>query len=179
MSASHIESTRSYNMSRIGFKNTKPEHVVRHYLFSKVLRYRKNDKRYPGKHDLFFPKYRIILFINCCFWQMNENCRYFVLPKSNQQFWYSNFLRKKQNDERNKQLLEQEGWQIITVWEYQLKKDRRQKALLTKTTKTLSLSSTLHKPAIFRPVTSPGSSPNRWTSAHASILHRKGFPSPR
>ena len=129
MNDHHTPESRSYNMSRIGGKNTKPELVVRKYLFSKGLRYRKNDKRYPGKPDLVFPKYRIIIFINGCFWHMHDNCRYFVLPKSNQQYWYPKLLRNKQNDEDNIQLLEQAGWHVITVWECQLKKASRDEYL--------------------------------------------------
>lgn len=84
MADNHTKDSRSYNMSRIGSKDTKPEELVRKYLFNKGLRYRKNDKRYLGKPDLVFPKYRTVIFINGCFWHMHEPCEKFVLPKSNQ-----------------------------------------------------------------------------------------------
>jgi DNA mismatch endonuclease Vsr len=78
---------RKYNMSRIRGKNTKPEELVRKYLFSKGLRYRKNDKRLPGQPDIVLPKYRTIVFVHGCFWHMHEGCRYFVLPATNTEFW--------------------------------------------------------------------------------------------
>lgn len=67
MSDYHSPQVRSYNMSRIKSRDTKPENIVRLYLFSRGLRYRKNDKRYPGKPDAVFPKYRTVLFVNGCF----------------------------------------------------------------------------------------------------------------
>jgi DNA mismatch endonuclease (patch repair protein) len=69
-------------MSRIRNGGTKPEAIVRKYLFSRGLRYRKNDKRYPGKPDMVFPKYRTAVFVNGCFWHCHEGCSDFVMPKS-------------------------------------------------------------------------------------------------
>ncbi|MDF2523774.1 MAG: vsr, partial [Clostridiales bacterium] len=83
---------RSYNMSRIQSKNTKPEEIVRKYLFSKGLRYRKNDKRYPGHPDIVLPKYKTAVFVNGCFWHMHE-CNAFVLPKSNTNYWLPKLMR--------------------------------------------------------------------------------------
>ena len=82
----HDEKTRSYNMSRIRGKDTKPEELVRKYLFSQGFRYRKNDRRLPGKPDIVLPKYRTVIFVNGCFWHKHEGCRYFVWPKSNPDF---------------------------------------------------------------------------------------------
>lgn len=82
----HSKETRSYNMSRIRSTNTKPEEIVRKYLFSKGFRYRKNDKRYPGKPDIVLPKYKTIVFVNGCFWHGHTGCRYFVIPKTNTEF---------------------------------------------------------------------------------------------
>lgn len=78
----HSKETRSYNMSRIKGKDTKPEVLVRKYLFSKGLRFRKNDKRYPGHPDIVLPKYKTIIFVHGCFWHFHENCRYAVMPSS-------------------------------------------------------------------------------------------------
>ena len=83
----HDKGTRSYNMSRIKSKNTKPEEMVRKYLFSHGFRYRKNDRRLPGTPDIVLPKYKITIFINGCFWHGHNSCRYFVIPKSNTEFW--------------------------------------------------------------------------------------------
>ena len=80
---------RSYNMSRIHGKDTRPEEMVRKYLFSQGFRYRKNDARLPGKPDIVLPKYKTVIFVNGCFWHKHEGCKYFVWPKSNAEFWKS------------------------------------------------------------------------------------------
>ena len=87
MADNHTKEIRSYNMSRIRSKNTKPEEMVRKYLFSQGFRYRKNDTRLPGKPDIVLPKYKTVIFVNGCFWHKHENCKYFVWPKTNEDFW--------------------------------------------------------------------------------------------
>lgn len=121
--------SRSYNMSRIKGKNTKPEELVRKYLFSKGFRYRKNDRRLPGSPDIVLPKYRVVVFVNGCFWHGHTGCRYFVWPQNNAEFW-----RKKISDNiaRDKAQLEEltaAGWRCITVWECELKPQRREMTL--------------------------------------------------
>ena len=83
----HDKQTRSFNMSRIKGKDTKPEEIVRKYLFKQGFRYRKNDKKLPGKPDIVLPKYKTVIFVNGCFWHKHDGCKYFVWPKSNQDFW--------------------------------------------------------------------------------------------
>ena len=83
----HSKEIRSYNMSRIRSTGSKPEEIVRKYLFSKGLRYRKNVSVLPGKPDIVLPKYRSIVFVNGCFWHCHRNCKYFVMPKSNTEYW--------------------------------------------------------------------------------------------
>lgn len=121
--------TRSRVMSRIRGKDTKPEILVRSYLFSRGLRFRKNDKRYPGKPDIVLPKYNTVVFVHGCFWHQHEGCKYATMPKSNVDFWRNKFDRNKERDERNQKELEEMGWNVITVWECQLKKDRREETL--------------------------------------------------
>ena len=77
---------RSYNMSRIHGKDTKPEELVRKFLFSQGFRYRKNDARLPGKPDIVLPKYKTVIFVNGCFWHKHEGCKYFVWPQNNKEF---------------------------------------------------------------------------------------------
>jgi DNA mismatch endonuclease (patch repair protein) len=125
----HSKETRSYNMSRIRSSNTKPEELVRKYLFSRGLRYRKNDKRYPGKPDMIFPKYRTAVFVNGCFWHKHIGCRWFVLPKSNTEFWETKLENNRQRDERNIARLRADGWNVIVVWECELKKPVRDERL--------------------------------------------------
>lgn len=119
----HSKETRSYNMSRIRSTNTKPEEIVRKYLFSKGFRYRKNDKRYPGKPDIVLPKYKTIVFVNGCFWHGHTGCRYFVIPKTNTDFWVSKINCNIERDQKQVKQLKDEGWNVIVIWECQLKTD--------------------------------------------------------
>ena len=112
---------RSENMSRIRSTNTKLEEIVRKYLFSHGFRYRKNDKRYPGKPDIVLPKYRTIIFVNGCFWHMH-GCSRSRLPRSNEEYWKPKIERNIKRDAENKQKLEVAGWNVIIVWECELKK---------------------------------------------------------
>ena len=125
----HSKETRSYNMSQIKGKDTKPEVLVRKYLFSKGLRFRKNDKRYPGHPDIVLPRYKTVVFIHGCFWHLHEGCRYAIMPSSNVEFWEKKLYGNRDRDKRNKDLLEEMGWHVITIWECQLKKDNRDKTL--------------------------------------------------
>lgn len=125
----HTPEQRSYNMSQIRGKNTKPEELVRKYLFSQGFRYRKNDSRLPGKPDIVLPKYRTVIFVNGCFWHGHEGCRYFVWPKNNAEFWKEKISGNIQRDRQNHQLLEQQGWYVIDVWECELKKGSVQQTL--------------------------------------------------
>ena len=121
----HLPEKRSYNMSRIRCKDTKPEELVRKYLFSQGFRYRKNDARLPGKPDIVLPKYKTVIFVNGCFWHGHEGCKYFVWPKNNAEFWKEKIGKNIVRDRTNHQLLRAQGWKIIDVWECQLKKDSR------------------------------------------------------
>lgn len=117
----HSKEIRSYNMSKIHSKNTKPEEKVRKYLFSKGFRYRKNAKKLPGTPDIVFPKYKTVIFVNGCFWHVH-NCGKFHWPKSNEDFWRSKLLRNIERDEQNYKSLEKDGWKVIIVWECELNK---------------------------------------------------------
>ncbi len=117
-------------MSQIRSKNTKPEEIVRKYLFSEGFRYRKNDKRYPGRPDIILPKYKTVIFVNGCFWHMHDGCSKFVMPKSNIEYWKPKLERNKRHDIENKIALEKQGWKVIVVWECDLKKDKRDGRLM-------------------------------------------------
>jgi DNA mismatch endonuclease (patch repair protein) len=119
-------------MSCIKGKNTKPEEIVRKYLFSHGFRYRKNDKRLPGTPDIVLPKYKTVIFINGCFWHGHEGCRYFVIPKTNTGFWVNKIETNKQRDIRKISELQALGWKAVVVWECQLKinKDKTLKELV-------------------------------------------------
>lgn len=114
---------RSWNMSRIRSRDTKIEMKVRQYLFAKGFRFRKNDKRYPGKPDVVLPKYKTVIFINGCFWHMHEGCKQGRLPKSNVEFWQKKMERNAANDRLHQAQLTESGWNVIVLWECELKRD--------------------------------------------------------
>ena len=125
----HDSKTRSYNMSRSKGKNTKPEETVRKYLFSQGFRYRKNDKRLPGKPDIVLPKYKTIIFVNGCFWHKHEGCRYFAWPQNNAEFWKEKIESNVVRDKKQYEELQDAGWRVIIVWECELKKKRKSDTL--------------------------------------------------
>lgn len=129
MSDVHDAETRSYNMRQIKGKNTKPEIMVRRFLFSRGFRYRLNDKKLPGKPDIVLPKYNTVIFINGCFWHGHDNCKYFVIPKTRTEWWLQKIARNKQVDSNNFQILQVLGWQVLTIFECELKKENRDKTL--------------------------------------------------
>ena len=116
----HDKATRSYNMSQIKGKDTKPELIVRKFLFSHGFRYRLHDKKLPGKPDIVLPKYKTVIFVNGCFWHGHENCKYFVVPKTKTEWWIDKINKTKENDLRHANELISNGWQIIELWECQL-----------------------------------------------------------
>lgn len=129
MSDVHNPKQRSYNMSRIRSKDTKPEEIVRKYLFSKGFRYRKNDARFPGKPDIVLPKYKTVIFVNGCFWHKHEGCKYFVWPENNAEFWRNKIMSNVERDKRNYEQIQKQGWRILVVWECELKPKDRDKTL--------------------------------------------------
>jgi DNA mismatch endonuclease (patch repair protein) len=117
---------RSWNMSRIRGKDTDIEKMVRSYLFSRGFRFRKNDKRYPGKPDVVLPKYRTVIFVNGCFWHRHEGCKRATTPKTNVEFWEQKFARNVARDRATVEQLEAEGWKVLTIWECELEGDAEQ-----------------------------------------------------
>ncbi len=120
----HSPETRSFNMSQIKGKNTKPEELVRRYLFSHGFRYRKNVSTLPGKPDIVLPKYKTCIFVNGCFWHKHAGCRYFVWPKNNAEFWKKKITGNVERDLRQQNELRLLGWNVVVIWECELKKDR-------------------------------------------------------
>lgn len=108
-------------MSHIRSKNTTPEEIVRKYLFKNGFRYRKNDARFPGKPDIVLPKYKTVVFVNGCFWHKHD-CPRFVYPSSNQEYWIPKIKRNAERDKHDKKLLQNMGWNVLVVWECELKK---------------------------------------------------------
>lgn len=120
---------RHHCMASIRGKNTRPEIMVRKFLFSRGFRYRLNHPRLPGHPDIVMRKYRTCIFVNGCFWHGHDNCRYFVLPKTNTEFWKAKIERNRTRDIEEQHKLASMGWHCITVWECQLKPTVRKQTL--------------------------------------------------
>ena len=114
---------RSWNISRIKGKDTKIEVEVRKYLFSKGYRFRKNDKRYPGKPDIVLPKYHVAIFVHGCFWHRHEGCKDATTPKTRTEFWHEKFDENVKNDQIKQEKLRELGWKVIVIWECELKRN--------------------------------------------------------
>jgi DNA mismatch endonuclease (patch repair protein) len=127
----HDAVTRSYNMSRIKGKNTKPELLLRKVLHAYGFRYRLHVQSLPGRPDIVMPAYRTAIFIHGCFWHGHQGCRYFVTPKTRTEWWTDKINRNIANDKNASDRLKNLGWKIVTIWECELKPDKIQKTLAT------------------------------------------------
>ena len=127
----HNKEIRSYNMSRIKGKKTKPEEVVAKYLFANGFRYRRNVRGLPGTPDIVLKKYRTVIFVNGCFWHCHEGCKWFVLPETNAEFWKKKFDCNRERDKQNYKKLQDDGWNVIIVWECEIRHNDRNKRLET------------------------------------------------
>ena len=125
----HDKKTRSYNMSRIRSKNTKPEILVRKFLHAQGFRFRLHDKKLPGKPDIVLPKYKTVIFIHGCFWHGHNKCKYFVIPKTRTEWWLDKINSNKRNDVKAIRSLKKEGWNIISIWECDIRPAKIQATL--------------------------------------------------
>jgi DNA mismatch endonuclease (patch repair protein) len=121
MADNHTKAIRSKNMSHIRSKDTRPEEIVRKYLFAQGFRYQKNVKTLPGCPDIVLPKYQTVIFVNGCFWHKHD-CPRFVWPTSNVEYWRPKILRNVERDKQNYEALKEIGWRVVIVWECELKK---------------------------------------------------------
>lgn len=109
-------------MAAIKGKDTKPEMIVRKYLFSRGLRFRIQVRKLPGNPDIVLPKYKTVIFVDGCFWHGHKGCKYFRIPRSNTEFWQRKISRNIARDARAGQELESLGWRVIRVWECEIKR---------------------------------------------------------
>lgn len=121
MSDIYSKFKRSSIMSKISGKDTKPEIIIRKALFAKGFRYRINYKNLPGKPDIVLLKYKTVIFINGCFWH-GHNCKASKLPQTNVDFWEKKISSNVERDKRNVKDLIDLGWNVIIVWECEIKK---------------------------------------------------------
>lgn len=118
----HSKAQRSYNMSQIKGKNTKPEMVVRKFLHANGFRYRLHDRKLPGRPDIVLPKYKTVIFINGCFWHGHKEGKCYIVPKTRTQWWVDKIDRNKANETKNFSFLKKQGWKVVRIWECDLKK---------------------------------------------------------
>jgi DNA mismatch endonuclease (patch repair protein) len=117
----HNIETRSFNMSMIKGKNTKPEILVRKFLHKNGFRFRLNYSKLPGKPDIVLPKYKTVIFVNGCFWHGHAGCKYYVTPKTRTEWWINKINATKERDIIKSTMLKDLGWNIIVIWECELK----------------------------------------------------------
>ena len=137
----HDKQTRSYNMSQIKGKDTKPEIMVRKFIYSNGLRFRLHDRKLHGTPDIVLAKYKTVVFVNGCFWHGHNDCNKFVIPKTRTDFWLNKINTNIFNDKKNIIALKKEGWKVITVWECQLYKPRTYEKILKQINKNKCLNS--------------------------------------
>jgi len=125
------EEQRSYVMSRVGSKNTKPELIVRSYLHRLGFRFKIHEKNLPGRPDIVLPKHRCVVFVNGCFWHRHKGCARASMPTTRVDFWQSKFERNISRDQKNLCLLKKAKWKVCLVWECEIDKiSRRTEKLL-------------------------------------------------
>jgi DNA mismatch endonuclease (patch repair protein) len=120
---------RSEIMGNVKGKHTKPELLVRKFLFSKGFRFRVHDKKLPGQPDIKLTKYKTVIFVNGCFWHGHENCRIYVMPKTNVEFWAGKIEKNMSRDKVIIHNLKELGWNVIIIWECSLKKRKMEDTL--------------------------------------------------
>jgi DNA mismatch endonuclease (patch repair protein) len=119
----HSPETRSFNMSRIRGKHTKPELLVRTFLHHQGFRYRLHNKHLPGKPDIVLKKFNSAIFIHGCFWHGHDGCKFFKIPQTRSQWWKEKIYGNKSRDEKNIKELADSRWKVIIIWECELLPD--------------------------------------------------------
>ena len=119
----HDSETRSFNMSRIKGKDTKPEMMVRKFLHANGFRYRLHDKKLPGKPDIVLPKYNTIVLVHGCFWHGHQGCKYYVVPKTRTEWWLDKINSTKKRDYNNAVQIKKLGWRVFVIWECELRSE--------------------------------------------------------
>jgi len=116
-------------MASIHSTDTKPERIVRRFLFACGMRFRINVRKLPGTPDIVMRKYRTVIFVNGCFWHGHEDCRFFRMPRTNTPFWEKKICRNKERDRQNERELREKGWNVVVIWECELKRAHREQTL--------------------------------------------------
>lgn len=125
----HQPLVRSFNMSKIRSKDTKPELLIRKFLHSKGFRYRLHKRSLPGTPDLVLPRYNTVIFIHGCFWHGHTGCKYFIIPGTRSNWWAEKIGKNQKKDNESIALLRNAGWNVIVIWECELKSEKRDRTL--------------------------------------------------
>lgn len=146
---------RSWNMSRIRGKDTKPELMLRRLLHRTGFRFRLHTTSMPGKPDIVLSKYRTVIFVHGCFWHRHEGCSNATTPKTRPEFWQEKFDRTVERDREKRAQLEDAGWKVLIVWECELKNEpsKLEKKLLIRYLKIILSHRTAHNLVIFHKCT--------------------------
>lgn len=121
----HSPEQRSFNMSRIRGKDTKPEKLLRSLLHRVGFRFRKNVSSLPGKPDVVLSRHRAVVLVHGCYWHRHPGCRFATTPRSNEEFWLEKFAGTVERDRRAEVALQALGWRVFTVWECELRQDAK------------------------------------------------------
>jgi len=132
------EERRSWNMSRIRGKDTKPEIIVRSMLHRMGYRFRLHRKDLPGKPDIVLPKYNKVIFVHGCFWHRHKGCKYAYIPKSRVKFWGNKFAETVKRDKQHLKQLKENGWEVFIVWECETKDTDKLKKIINKISQEIS-----------------------------------------
>ena len=135
----HNKVTRSFNMSRIRSKDTKPEMLVRRFLYANGFRYRIHEKLLPGKPDIVLSKIKTIIFVNGCFWHGHEGCKLFAMPGTRTEWWFEKIRRNKERDAENKVKLEYDGWIVFSIFECELSRGNQMESLFDLANKLIKI----------------------------------------
>ncbi len=136
MSDIFSKAKRSEVMSKVRSVDTEPEMIVRKYLFARGFRYRKHVKTLPGKPDIVLSKYKTVIFVHGCFWH-GHDCKYGALPQSGKAFWQKKIWQNRERDEKHAEQLRQLGWNVLIVWQCELKNKARVKETCEKIVRML------------------------------------------
>ena len=131
----HSQEQRSFKMSKIRGKDTRPETIVRRWLWSNGYRYRLHKKELPGKPDIVLLKYHAVIFIHGCFWH-RHGCQWTTMPKSNRDFWLAKFNKNVSRDKQNIAALMQQLWRVMVIWECSLQRKNTVPELLAEQIQT-------------------------------------------
>ena len=122
MADAHKSNIRSYNMSRIRSKDSKPEIIVRKFLHAQGFRFRLHDKKLPGKPDIVLKKYKTAVLVHGCFWHAHPECKESHIPATSQEYWKPKIQRTIERDATNETALKALGWHVIKIWECEIEK---------------------------------------------------------